>query len=58
MEIITSLIAAIVVVLLIIGIVVGGIAILERSFLVGTIVLMTLLTVAVWISMYSEIFLQ
>lgn len=58
MELFLSLIAAIAVVLLIIGIVVGGIAILERSFLVGTIFLMTLLTVSIWISIYSEVFLQ
>lgn len=58
MEIIISLIAAIVVVLILTGIVVGLILLLERSFLAGMIGIMTLLTLSIWISMYSEMFLQ
>ena len=58
MEIITSLIAAILVVLILTGIIVGLIILLDRSFLAGIIGLMTLLTVAIWISMHSEMFLQ
>lgn len=58
MEIITSLIACFLVVLILTGIIVGLIVLLDRSFVAGTIGMIIFLTIAVWISMYSEIFLQ
>lgn len=58
MEIIISLIAAIIVVLVLTGIIVGLTILLESSYLTGIIGIITVFTILVWISMYSEIFLQ
>ena len=58
MEIITSLIACFLVVLILTGIIVGLIVLLDRSFVAGMIGMIIFLTLALWISMYSELFLQ